>query len=504
MFRKFICLISLFLLLVSASTFGVSKTGEMKVGFSERDITPKPGMERPGGYGKSFHNGEPHDRCKVRAVVFDDGINRAALVSVDACFVPRSLVLESREGIQKQCGILPETVLIGASHTHSGGPTGMVQPGQFDHASNLVKRLAYELSSCADPQYLQKMRKSIVDAVVEADQNRVAAKACVGSGHENNVAFNRRFRMKNGLSYTHPGKGNPDIVEPAGPIDPEVGVIGVWDKKDNFLGCVVNYACHATTAPGGTSADWIYYLERTIRDVMREDAIVVFLNGACGDITQVNNLSPYDIDRGERSARFVGTSVGAEALKVLTNFEPGNLVPVAARVELLRIPRRKPTRKRVERCLKIVQKEQPGTTKWTFAKEIILLDAILQREPVTNVEVQVVQIGSTVFVSNPAEFFCQLGLDIKSGSSFPFTFPVTLANGFIGYVPTEEAFGPHGGGYETRLTSYSNLEVKAGTKIVEASLRLIRTMKPGIVPEPLKARPFIKPWEYGSVPPELQ
>ena len=493
-----------FQLLPAAAMAQTGSEAVFKAGFAERDITPELGMEQPGGYGKVFHK-TFHDACKVRAAVFDDGRMRAALVGIDALMVPRRIVLEAREAIVSRCGILPQAVLIGASHSHSSGPTGMVQPGQYDHASPLVKQLAYEKSSCADAGYLERVRTEIVTAVCHADSFRVPARLGFGYGIEDKVAYNRRLRMKNGLTYSHPHPGNPDMLGYAGPTDPQVGVIGAWDAEGRLLGTVVNFACHATTNPGGISANWIYYLEKTIRGALASDAPVVFLQGACGDVTQVDNLNRYAPPAAEAYARLVGGRVGAEAAKVLLAMEPGVAAPVAAQSRVLKIRRRRPDAARVRKSEAMVRRDpkEVGATEWTFAKETVMLDALLASEPVADVEVQAIQVGPAVFITNPAEFFCQYGLDIKAGSRFPFTFPVELANGCVGYVPTEEAFSEHGGGYETRLTSYSNLEVTAGRQMVNAGLELAGRMTPGKAPERRPAPAFREAWQYGSVPPEL-
>ncbi|MBL9152804.1 MAG: hypothetical protein JNK37_09975 [Verrucomicrobiales bacterium] len=480
----------------------------VKTGFAERDISPAIGMERPGGYGKGFHQ-KFHDPCKARAAVFDDGERTVALVGLDALLIREPQVAEARRRIHEKTGISPEAVLIGASHSHSSGPTGMVLPGEFDHADDLVKDLAYEQSSAADPVYLETMIAGIVDAVAEAHQSRQELRLGFGRGEESKVSFNRRWRMKGGLSFTHPRYGNPEMIEPAGPIDPEVGVIGAWDAEGQLKGCVVNFACHATTSPPGISANFPWGIEKVIRGTFGEKVVVVFLNGASGDVTQVDNASPVKQTVGADAAMQVGGSVGAEAVKVMLGLKPRLTTEarIDVRRQVLEIPRRKPSPERLERCRELVKAkptDAAALNDWIWAKEIVLLQAMIDQEPVRQVEVQAVQVGPAVFVTNPAEYFCEFGLQQKKASPFPFTWPVSLANGCVGYVPTTEALGPKGGGYETRLTSYSNLVPEAGDLIRDAGIALTRELTPGPVPAGEKVPPFTGGWQYGDVPPELK
>ncbi len=493
-------------LLVWAAPFAAH--AEFKTGFAERDITPEVGMEVPGGYGKSFSK-KIHDPCKARAVVFDDGKQRVALVGLDALVVPRSLVVEARALITKRCGIPGEAVMIGASHSHSSGPVGMVLPGEFDHASDFVKDLAYHKSSMADASYLVKVRDAIADAVVAANDARAVGTASFGSGREETVAFNRRIRMKSDLAASHPGKGNPNNVDFAGPVDPEVGVIASWTPEGKLAGCVVNFACHATTSGPWIGANWIYYMEKVIQGFYGADTKVVFLQGACGDVTQVNNLDPHANPGGDEWAQFVGGRVGAEAVKVLVGMSQTRTteVPIDVRTKLWSIPRRVPAPERVKAALELAQKDaKDAGPDWVWAKETLMLDALIAKTPQVEVEGQAIQIGPVVCLSSPAEYFCHYGLDWKKGSGFPMTFPVELSNGCVGYVPTLEAMSPTtGGGYETRLTSYSNLEPTAGDQIRDVGLALARQLKPAALPQPPLAPPFKgEGWLYGNQPPQLK
>ncbi|MFA6101274.1 MAG: hypothetical protein WCV67_02760 [Victivallaceae bacterium] len=475
----------------------------MKAGFFETDITPPVGTERAGSYCK-LYLGNIHDPLKVRAAVFDNGAQKAALVGIDACFIGFDSVKEVQDEVFKLCGITPESIIIGASHTHSGAAlTGMVGREIQDKMPEEVLDLIVNHSAAPSTGYREWCVKQIITAIVIADSRKEDALISTGIGFEDACVFNRRFIMKNGRSYTHPGKCNPDIVKPAGPVDPGVGVTGAWRKDGSLIGCVVNYACHGTCYSGtDVSADWIHYLEDTVRKVMGMNAGVVFLNGACGDVTQVNNLA-HSSDFGIQMARKLGTRVGAEAVKVLAGAIPSGFNEISAKRLVLKIKRRKPSPASIRQSWEILRAADPDSreTNVIFAKERVIADNICRHSPVAEVPVHAVKIGNAVFVSNPAEYFAELGLKIKKASKFEYTFVVSLANGASGYVPAKESFAKSGGGYETVLTGYSNLGIDAGDKISDASIKLVSQMNPERVC--IETRQPGTPWEYGVLGPDI-
>ena len=161
--------------------------------------------------------------------------------------------------------------------------------------------------------------------------------------------------------------------------------------------------------------------------------MVVFLPGAAGDVTQVDNRSPYQIKQfGEVSARFVGRTRRGRGPQGAAGdgARNGPLSPRGRRDAGARHQASPAAARACGAGLKIVEKDPKSAdaTEWTFAKETVVLDASNGPRAGGEVEVQAVQVGPAVFVACPAEYFCQFGLEIKARSGFPFTFPVSLAN----------------------------------------------------------------------------
>jgi neutral ceramidase len=83
-------------------------------------------------------------------------------------------------------------------------------------------------------------------------------------------------------------------------------------------------------------------------------------------------------------------------------------------------------------------------------------------------------IGGVAVVALPVELFTAFGRRIKAESPFADTFLATMANGWLGYVPTAEAFAR--GGYEPLLAYQSRLAPEAGGFITTAALDLLRQL----------------------------
>jgi len=452
----------------------------LKVGFARANITPPPGCNVPGGHFPRAGT-HVHDDLYAAAMVVDNGEETVALVGLDALSVRRSTVQAGRKLAHKLCGIKGENIMVGASHTHCGGPTCDC------------------LGSRPEKWYCDFVAKQIAAAVSEANRLKVEAVVAIGRGHEETVVFNRRFVMANGCETTHPGKMNPDIRKIAGPIDPEVGVIAVFAADDvggvtdpersrsvtapTLLGCLVNYTLHGTLGVGGTgySADWPHYLREAISGVYGTEVLTVFLNGACGDVTQVDNQSPRAREYGEGFGRYVGYSVAAEAIKVIERLaiEGDKLAdaPLAATSEVMALPMRPVTPERVAQAKKYIKAHKgERSADYVNADDTLRLAEWIKTEPGVPSEIQAIRIGPLGLVSNPAEYFCCFGLDIKQKSPFAQTMVVELANGCIGYVPDEKALGPKGGGYEPRHACSSKLVPEAGKLIAKKSVALLKKL----------------------------
>ena len=92
--------------------------------------------------------------------------------------------------------------------------------------------------------------------------------------------------------------------------------------------------------------------------------------------------------------------------------------------------------------------------------------------------VRIIKIGDLCLASIPAEYFTEFGLKIKDASPLP-TMVVTLANGWLGYIPTAAALARQGG-HETTITISSKMEPAAGDLMAEAVRRQIARLSQSI------------------------
>ncbi len=431
--------------------------GELKAGFGVVDITPEVGAALPGRWRTTPAKGVLDPLFAVACVV-SDGTTPVALVGVDSIFIGKQTVKQARERIAKNTRIPGANVLIAASHTQTGGPILLCHGVE------------------ADPAYQERVANAIAKAVEDAWAALQPCEVGIGIGREGSISFNRRFLMKDGKEITHPGKpGTPhhaEIVRPAGPVDPDVGVLAVRNSGGTITGVVVTFACHNTVVGGDSfSADYVGALRKHLKAVYGEAAQVVFLNGALGDITQVDNRATSN-DFGPARADLMGAKLASEALRTLKSVTWMKTLSIAATTETV------PVKIRPEPD---AAAERPAFGLGSGPEEVFAVERKRvaeerRRSPVLDCEVQGLRIGPLGIATNGAGYFAEYGLRIKQASPHAFTWFVGVANEYIGYVPTAQAF--LGGGYETRTAPTSKLSPDGGQKLLEGALRVLNRVAP--------------------------
>lgn len=423
-----------------------------------------------------------HDPLYAKAVVFQQGNEKVALVVGDLLWVERELSVNARVRIEEKTGIPFQNIIIAGTHSHTSPAyhpnirelTGTLRP-PFDKQENTGKHDAYP----------QQLEDGIVNAVIKAFNLREEVSIDILSEEVDDLAFNRRFIMKDGKVITNAGIGNPLIREAEGPTDKELAVLMIKRKKSKYpIGSVSNFSLHADTF-GGTafSADYPGFLANNLAKHFHKDFVSLFAAGACGNI---NHIDVTGTRETIKTSSEIGEILSSTIVQSANNFEKVNGTDLKAMARVIYAPLQNYSGEELEwantetgaprlyeetaflerrRRLKIRSLERMRRTE-------AVPPAIGDQPWRIPLEVQVFQINEDLaIVGLPGELFVDLGLAIKENSPYENTIVVELTHSHIAYVPTKEAFTR--GGYET---INSRLAPGGGELLADTAIELLKEM----------------------------
>jgi hypothetical protein len=417
----------------------------LQAGIAKIDITPTENLYM-GGYDESGRPG-PSDgvygKIYIRALVFDDNINRVVFIEVDIVDLPPEDYVPIKTLISSQTSIPFENIMLGCVHNHAAP-----YPDEKNKNSNWSKQLN------------NKFVSAVKDAI--ADLEPVKIGGGIGKSY---IAMNRRKKMEDTTSYLSFDENNASqsngkyktdkpvkIREmegvcrlgnnPNGSIDDEVGILRVDKISGEPKAVFVNYACHGTSLGcrnNKISPEWnghmLEYIEKEIPGVTG-----IFAQGAAGDINPrfVGGLDGY-IDNLKKTEE-LGYEIGKEVVKVFSDI--GTAQPITAQI-------------------KLVQKDITCPRKYAAVVENF-------RNTTLDIPTTAIRIDQFTWVTFPGELFHEIGKNVKSITHARFPFIVGYCNGSLGYLPTQQSHSE--GGYEPWSTVFDPVAEKIFVKGVEKLL----------------------------------
>lgn len=266
------------------ATWAVRVTGDVvKVGAAERDITPPLGGYMA-GFGLARTSTGVAAPLKVRAMVFELGDRRFAIVGVDNLGVMREDTDWLKAGLP---GFANGDVFVCASHTHAG--------------PDLIGLWGwYFLTSGRSPEYLMQLGRATSEAVAEARANAQPARLVRGTAR---IPADAPVRNPN---FAHCFDRRLDVVHAR-------SLAG-----DRPLGTMIHLACHPEVLSrrlSQLSSDFVGEL----CDGWQRDGLgqAVFVNGALGAM-----VSPRIDPRDQVGADKMGVQLRELAKSALATAEP--------------------------------------------------------------------------------------------------------------------------------------------------------------------------------------
>lgn len=441
-------------------------------GFARANVTPMMGIGLSGYFIPRYADGVL-DELEVNALALAHGDTRALLINVDNEGIRMTVLDEFRRHISDVTGVPYEAIFIGATHTHTGPFT----------RDDTDQELAAE--------YTSFLEHRMADVSVAALNDLKPAKAGFGIGHAPNIAFVRRFRMKDGSIRTNPGVDNPDIVEPIGDVDERVNVVR-FDREGAASIVLVNFGNHPDVVGGcKISADWPGMLRRCVEKAL-DNVQCIFFNGAQGDVNHVN-VHPRggylngmfmdfdDVARGYPHAMYMARVVTGGVLQAFDKVEYFDVDSIAAIQKTINVPSNMPDPEDMPLAYKYEALHQAGKDEEIPYKGMMLTTVVAEAERMIRLEhgpaafpmyLSGVRIGKIALFGMPGEPFTGIGRAIKQAEGYSLVLPCCLTNGNEGYFPMKEAYDE--GGYEARS---SNFKAGVAELIIDEGLKLLSELR---------------------------
>lgn len=450
----------------------------LQAGAATSNITPNLGALIVGNFVQPEAK-NVHDELHVRCLVLDNGETQLAFAICDNVGIPRSVFDLAKRLVEREAGIPASHVLMAATHTHSGPSARGVN--------------SFNLEAALDDYQLFVARR-IADGVRRAKGNLQPAKIGWGSAQLPGQVFNRRWLLKPGTpnispfgvqeqAKMNPGVNNPNLVKPAGPVDPEISFISVKSQDDQPIALLANYSLHYVGGvPSGViSADYFGVFAERMSELLSNrwqdpPFVGILTNGTSGDVNNVN-VQPKEPKRYKpyEKMKLVAFEAADAVMAQLSSVKYADWVPLAAEYTEIPLAVRKPNDELIAWAKEILAKPMDAPKKHSLERNYAQRTLDIAKWPdQIACPLQAFRIGDLGVTAIPFEVFTETGLEIKDRTPLAKTFTIELANGAFGYLPTRSQHAL--GGYETWLGT-NRVEVEAAHKIADTLIEMLEQLK---------------------------